>query len=101
MTRMDNLRIINEALAGERPVDEQTHAAMAILAERLERLQQSSSLFAEYHVLASCEDAQAAGRNVGPGLTGPDAPLGRASRCRREVGEAGFDLSVGGTAKPV
>ena len=47
MAGMDNLRIINEALAGERPVDEQAHAAMAILAERLERLQQSSSLFAD------------------------------------------------------
>ena len=47
MTGMDNLRIINEALTGERPADEQTHAAMAILAERLERLKQSSSLFAD------------------------------------------------------
>ncbi len=47
MTRMDNLRIINETLAGERPMDEQTHAAMAILAERLQRLKQSSSLFAD------------------------------------------------------
>ncbi len=46
MTRMDNLRIINEALAGERPVDEQTQAAMMVLAERLGRLKQSSSLFA-------------------------------------------------------
>jgi hypothetical protein len=46
VARMDNLRIINEALAGARPVDEQTHAAMAILAERLGRLKQSSSLFA-------------------------------------------------------
>jgi hypothetical protein len=43
---MDSLRIVNEALAGERVVDEQTHAAVAILAERLKRLQQSSSLFA-------------------------------------------------------
>jgi len=47
VTRMDNLRIINEALAGARPVDEQTHAAMAILAERLERLQQSSRVFGD------------------------------------------------------
>jgi len=47
VTRMDNLRIINEALAGERPMDEQTHAAMAILAERLQRLKQSSSLCAD------------------------------------------------------
>ncbi len=44
---MENLRIVNESLAGERPVDEQTQAALAILAERLERLKQSSSLFAE------------------------------------------------------
>ena len=47
MTRMDNLRIVNESLAGERAVDEQTQAAVAILAERLERLKQTSSLFAE------------------------------------------------------
>jgi hypothetical protein len=44
---MDNLRIVSETLAGERPVDEQTHAAVAILAERLERLKQSSSLFSD------------------------------------------------------
>ncbi len=43
---MDNLRIVNETLAGDRPVDEQTQAAVAILAERLERLKQSSRLFA-------------------------------------------------------
>ena len=47
MTRMDNFRIVSEALAGERAVDEQTHAAVAILAERLERLQLRSNLFAE------------------------------------------------------
>lgn len=47
MTGMDNFRIVNEVLAGERGVDEQTHAAVAILTERLERLKQSSSLFAE------------------------------------------------------
>lgn len=43
---MDSFRIVNEALAGERVVDEQTHAAVAILAERLARLKHSSSLFA-------------------------------------------------------
>ncbi len=43
---MDNLRIVNETLAGDRPVDEQTQAAVAILAERLQRLRQSSRLFA-------------------------------------------------------
>jgi hypothetical protein len=43
---MDNLRIVKDTLAGDRPVDEQTQAAVAILAERLQRLQQSSRLFA-------------------------------------------------------
>ncbi len=48
MTGMDShFRIVGECLAGERPVDEQTGAAVAILAERLERLKQTSSLFAE------------------------------------------------------
>jgi hypothetical protein len=60
---MDNLRIVSESLAGERPVDEQTHAAVAILAERLERLQHSSSLFAEIgfspHVKQLKQPAQA------------------------------------------
>ncbi|OHB63967.1 MAG: hypothetical protein A2Y77_10215 [Planctomycetes bacterium RBG_13_62_9] len=44
---MDNLRIVNESLTGARGVDEQTCASVAILADRLERLKQSSSLFAE------------------------------------------------------
>jgi hypothetical protein len=43
---MDNIRIVKECLAGERAVDEQTQTAVAILAERLERLKASSSLFA-------------------------------------------------------
>ena len=46
MTRMENFRIVNECLAGERAVDEQTQAAVAVLAERLERLKASSSLCA-------------------------------------------------------
>jgi hypothetical protein len=39
-------RIVSQSLTGERPVDEQTGASVAILADRLERLKQSSSLFA-------------------------------------------------------
>ncbi len=47
MAGMDNhYRIVRESVAGDRPVDEQTCASVAILAERLERLKQSSSLFA-------------------------------------------------------
>lgn len=47
MTGVDShCRIVGESLAGERPVDEQTHASVAVLAERLERLKRSSSLVA-------------------------------------------------------
>jgi len=47
MTGTDtHCRIVGESLAGERPIDERTHASVAVLAERLERLQRSSSLFA-------------------------------------------------------
>jgi hypothetical protein len=48
MAGMDNhCRIVGESLAGDRPVDEQTCASVAILAERLERLQRRSHLFAD------------------------------------------------------
>jgi hypothetical protein len=47
MTGMDrHYQIVGESLAGERALDEQTCASMAILAERLERLKQSNPLFA-------------------------------------------------------
>lgn len=47
MTGMDShCRIVGESLAGERPVDERTYASVEVLAERLERLKQSSGLFA-------------------------------------------------------
>ena len=46
MTGMDlHCQVVNESLMGDRPVDEQTCASMAILADRLERLKQSSHLF--------------------------------------------------------
>ncbi len=47
MVGMDShCRVVGETLAGRRPLDEQTHASVAVLAERLERLQAGSSLFA-------------------------------------------------------
>lgn len=47
MTGMDrHCQIVGQSLVGERPVDEQTGLSMAILADRLERLKQGSSLFA-------------------------------------------------------
>ncbi len=47
MSGMDShCEIVSQSLMGERPVDEQTGASLAILAERLERLRHSSNLFA-------------------------------------------------------
>jgi hypothetical protein len=47
MTGMDrHCQIVAESLMATRPVDEQTCASMAILADRLERLKQSNDLFA-------------------------------------------------------
>jgi hypothetical protein len=47
MAGMDrHCQIVGESLRGVRPVDESTNVSMAILADRLERLKQSSSLFA-------------------------------------------------------
>ena len=40
-------RIVNESLTGERAVDEQTFASLAILTERLERLKRLDGFFAE------------------------------------------------------
>ena len=44
-TDSNHCRTVAESLAGNRPVDEQTYAALAILDERLERLQQLDSAF--------------------------------------------------------
>ena len=38
-------QIVARTLAGERSVDEQTHASVAVLAERLERLKSHGGLF--------------------------------------------------------
>ena len=40
-------RIVSESLTGERTVDEQTFASLAILSERLERLKKVGGFFAE------------------------------------------------------
>jgi hypothetical protein len=47
MAGMDrHCQVVGQSLAGQRPVDEQTGMSIAVLADRLERLRQSSSLFA-------------------------------------------------------
>jgi hypothetical protein len=44
-TDSNHCRIVAESLAGERPVDEQTFASLAILDERLERLKKLDGAF--------------------------------------------------------
>ncbi len=47
MAGMDrHFQIVGESLMAERPLDEQTCASVAVLADRLERLKHSSDLFA-------------------------------------------------------
>jgi hypothetical protein len=41
----NHCRIVGESLAGEREVDEQTFASLAVLAERLERLKAADKTF--------------------------------------------------------
>ncbi|MHC4575547.1 MAG: hypothetical protein ACYS76_15730 [Planctomycetota bacterium] len=43
----NHCRIVGESLKGERAVDEQTFASVAILSERLERLRKMDQVFEE------------------------------------------------------
>jgi hypothetical protein len=45
-TDSNHCRIVAESLAGERQVDEQTFASLAILAEKLERVKKLDETFA-------------------------------------------------------
>ena len=40
-----NWQLVKQSLSGDRVVDEQTHASIAILAERLERLKKLDKVF--------------------------------------------------------
>ena len=46
-TDSNHWQIVRNSLGGERAVDEQTYASMAILAERLERLKDLDSIFSK------------------------------------------------------
>ena len=54
-------KVVNESLSGQRAVDEDTFSSVAVLAERLERLKRTSSIFAnitfspQAEELACCE----------------------------------------------
>jgi hypothetical protein len=41
----DHYRIVHEALAGERPVDEETFNSLAVLSERLDQLKRTDKVF--------------------------------------------------------
>ena len=57
----NHFKVVNESLSGQRAVDEDTFSSVAILAERLERLKKTSSIFADItfspqaEELACCE----------------------------------------------
>ena len=46
-TDLNHISIVKESLSGNRAVDEQTFASMAILRERLQRLKESGHPFSE------------------------------------------------------
>jgi len=46
-TDSNHWQIVRNSLSGERAVDEQTYASLAILAERLERLKDLDSIFSK------------------------------------------------------
>ncbi len=60
-SQYDYLTTVKESISGARPIDEDTLSSVAVLAERLEILQKSSSLFADVafsddvQELADCE----------------------------------------------
>ncbi len=60
-SQCDYLKTVNESISGARPIDEDTLSFVAVLAERLERLKKTSSLFADVafsddvQELADCE----------------------------------------------
>ncbi len=57
----DHLKTVKESISGTRPIDEDTLSSVAALAERLEKLKETSSLFADVafsddvQELADCE----------------------------------------------
>ncbi|MHC4482494.1 MAG: hypothetical protein ACYSW4_02985 [Planctomycetota bacterium] len=45
MIEVDHCQIVDKSLTGERAVDEQTFASLAVLSERLERLKKRGEIF--------------------------------------------------------
>ncbi len=57
----NHFKVVNDSLSGQRAVDDDTFSSVAVLAERLERLKRTSSIFAnitfspQAEELACCE----------------------------------------------
>jgi hypothetical protein len=51
----DHCRIVGRSLSGERAVDEQTFASLAILTERLERLRKLNDAFSDIGLSSDVE----------------------------------------------
>ena len=45
MQTSDAIRVLQTALRGSRPIDEETHQSMGVLSQRLEQLKAKSDLF--------------------------------------------------------
>jgi len=44
-TECNHFDVINQAISGNRPIDEDTFSSIAVLAERLDRLKKTNNLF--------------------------------------------------------
>ncbi len=52
----NHFKVVNESLSGQRAVDEDTFSSIAVLAERLERLKRTSSIFANITLSPQAEE---------------------------------------------
>ena len=66
-TDSNHCRIVAESLAGERQVDEQTFASLAILAEKLERVKKLDEAFAGIEFSSDVEKLQSQKNTVAVG----------------------------------
>jgi hypothetical protein len=55
-TESNHCKIVEKSLRGEREVDEQTFASLAVLAERLERLKSIGGAFAKIEFSSAVRD---------------------------------------------
>ena len=66
-TDLNHCRIVQDSLAGERAIDEQTFDSLAVLCERLERLKKVSKNFADIEFSPAVEQLKSQGSTVAVG----------------------------------